>query len=141
MKDQKNKKRPLFLSLLCISAFVYAAFFAIIFLISLFNNAWLSEVLNNFLINNKVSKVSLAFILIIGLILHLAIFWGTIKIWKLKKSGIYTYLISIIVLIAYQYFIGIGNIYMTSFLILFILIIGLHFKLFKTQYNQQKVVD
>lgn len=131
MKDKNEKQRPLFLSLLCIAAFVYAAFFALIFLISLISNSWLTDVLNDFLIEDEVSNISLAMILFIGLVLHLAIFWGTLKVWKLKKAGIYTYIITLFIMIAYQYFIGIGNIYMSAFLLIFTITIVLHFKLFK----------
>lgn len=126
------RKRPLFLSLLCISAFVYAGFFTILFLIGIINNAWLTQILNDYLIDNEVNKSSMFFVIFIGLLLHIAIFWGTIKIWQLKRSGIYTYIISLFILIAYHYLIGIGNIYMTLFFLLFIIVITLHFRIIKS---------
>jgi hypothetical protein len=103
--DQQELKsvRPLFLGLFCIFSFVFSGTLSLLLLLSVFYSGWITDVINQYTLNSY-SKVQLLMIIIGGFILHATAFAGTLKMWKLKKSGYWLFSISILMITVYQLF-------------------------------------
>lgn len=122
------RKRPFFLSILCIAIFVYAGFLSLLFLFALIFNTWVTSALDEFfpektLISNHVVLISL-----IGFVLNIVAVIGALFLWRLRKMGFYFYLISNLIFIFLPFFIGYGNIYSAMILVLILIFISLFYR-------------
>ena len=124
-------KRPFFLSILCIAIFVYAGFLAALFLFALLFNIWVTVTLEGFFPEKNLITNNVILISIIGLILNIASIVGAIFLWKLRRKGFYIYLFSNLIFILLPFFIGYGNIYSSTILVIMLLLITIFYRKLK----------
>jgi hypothetical protein len=82
-------KRPVLLSLLCLTGFVYFLVLSVLLVIAVFYSGWISEVTNKYAPVRLVSPSKLLLIFLGAALLHMVSFAGLVLIWKLKKTGYY----------------------------------------------------
>lgn len=124
-------KRPFFLSILCIAIFVYAGFLAALFLFALLFNIWVTITLEGFFPEKNLITNNVILISIIGLILNIVSIVGAIFLWKLRRKGFYIYLFSNLIFILLPFFIGYGNIYSSTILVIMLLLITIFYRKLK----------
>lgn len=124
-------KRPFFLSILCIAIFVYAGFLAALFLFALLFNIWVTITLEGFFPEKNLITNNVILISIIGLILNIVSIFGAIFLWKLRRKGFYIYLFSNLIFILLPFFIGYGNIYSSTILVIMLLLITIFYRKLK----------
>lgn len=129
--EQINTSRPFLLSILCISIFVYAGFLAILFLLAIIFNQWVTNTMIDFFPEKILTNGLVLAISILGLVVNGTSVIGAMNLWKLRKVGFYLYLISSLVFILVPFLIGYGNNYSAIIQILFILLIALFLKKLK----------
>ena len=99
-----NSPRPLFLTIICLFAYVYFGIFSLFCLLALFKSGWIADVKDQYLPPGTSSKGMTIFIYSTATLLHLAAFWGVIKIWQQKRRGYLIFSVCALVLAAYQFF-------------------------------------
>lgn len=99
-------KRPFILSILCVATFVYSAFFILIFFFGLIYNSRLTAILNDFLQEKNFSRMSIFLLSFSGVLLFSLSFLGTYFMWKLKRAGLYIYIVSTVIIIIAPYLTG-----------------------------------
>ncbi len=89
-------------TVLCISAFTYNLFYIVIIAIGLVNISVLQKTFLNY-IESDTQHSHLYFYILSLLLLTLCSSFGLIKLFLLKKSGLYIYTISTLVLMIFKY--------------------------------------
>lgn len=125
---QSEIRRPFFLSIICVAIFSYSILFISLFLTSVLFNSWITNVLNDFLIEGNIQRNSLLMLSIVGIILYCLSFYGAFLIWKLKRKGFYYYLISSALIILLPYLFHFGNIISAVVLLTLILLILVYYR-------------
>ena len=122
------KPRPVFLSMLCLFAFVYFALLTILFFTCLFYSGTITRVKNLYISDDIFSGKQLLFFFIAGFLLHGIAFAGSVLIWYRRKIGYYFLALSCLILATSQFFqphIAIGT---TGVYVVMIILFGLFFK-------------
>jgi len=121
-------QRPFFLSILCVAIFSYSTLFILIFLTGVLFNSWITNVLNDFLIEGEVERNSILLFSITGIILYSLSFYGAFIIWKLKRNGFYIFLTSSFLIIFLPYLFHFGNLISGVVLLMLILLILMYYR-------------
>ena len=126
MKTDENIEvittRPFFLTLLCISLFVYSGTISILFIVSLVFKSWIDTVVTDYYSGQILTMNNLLLVRIIGLTLHTLLFISGLLIWKLKRWGLLLMAAVFAFIIISSFIFGIGNWLST---IVYIIITGL----------------
>jgi len=131
--DQKRKHkqpRPVFLSLICIFAFVFYGLLSLLFLFALFFSGWISQVRNKYLPQGTESKQMIILITAAGFLLHLASLIGSINIWYRRKSGYLILSISTLTIALFQLFSERISVFTTSVYVFIIILFGIYYRRF-----------
>lgn len=126
-----KRTRSVFLELLCIFSFVFFGIIAILFLLSVFYSGWITDVVNQYTLQNSYSKTQVLIITLGGVILHAAAFAGVIQIWNLKKSGYYLFSISTLIIAVYHLFHHNIPVSYTTLYIALVILFGLFYRKFR----------
>ncbi len=121
-------QRPFFLSILCVAIFSYSTLFILIFLTGVLFNSWITNVLNDFLIEGEVERNSILLFSITGIILYSLSFYGAFIIWKLKRNGFFIFLTSSFLIIFLPYLFHFGNLISGVVLLMLILLILMYYR-------------
>lgn len=105
----KLVRRPFFLSLLCISGFVYIGFFLLLSLLVIIFNVWSARILADYFPEYNISPIHVVFYGSLALIFYLMAFFGIVYTWKMKLAGYFTLLASLLVISIFPFFIGYGS--------------------------------
>ena len=108
-ENVKTFRRPFFLSLLCISGFVYVGFFLILFILIIVFNDWSANILADYFPEYNITPIHVVFYGILALIFYLLALFGIIYIWKMKLAGYLTLLASLLCITIFPFFIGYGS--------------------------------
>jgi hypothetical protein len=127
IEEQVVIKRPFILSLLCIVFFVHSAILAFLFLLGIFFNSWLTEVINNYIEVKTYSGSSIFFYTGIGFLLYAASFTGTWFLWQMKKKGLLVLSVSILFILLFTFFIGAGSLVNSIIYIVLLLFLSLFY--------------
>jgi len=100
----KVENRPVFLTIFCLSAFVFFAIVSVLSLAGIFYSDWITGVTNKYLPEDKYSDAEFRILFISGFLLHTMALLGTILIWRLRKSGYFFTAISCLIIASYQLF-------------------------------------
>ena len=115
------------LSLLCIVFFVHSAILAFLFLLGIFFNSWLTEVINNYVEVKTYSGSSIYFFTSIGFLLYGVSFIGTWYLWQMKKKGLLVLSVSVLFILLFTFFIGAGSVANSIIYILLLLFLALFY--------------
>ncbi|MCX6252724.1 MAG: hypothetical protein NTX61_18470 [Bacteroidetes bacterium] len=96
--------RPLFLTVICLFAFVFFGIIAILFLLSVFWSGRITEVINQYMLQEKYAHFQIILITLGGFIFHAVAFAGIILIWNLKRTGYILFAIPVLLISGYQLF-------------------------------------
>jgi hypothetical protein len=128
-KKHKHKQpRPVFLSMICVFAFVFYGLISILFLAALFSSGWISEVRNKYLPEGNESKLMIILIIAAGFLLHMISLIGIIKMWYRRKSGYLMLSISTLIIALFQLFSDRISIFTTAVYICFIVLFGIFYR-------------
>lgn len=130
-ESNQNVTRPFFLSILCISLFVYTGALSLIFLLSSLFNKWISNTLSDFFPERNIENINILLLSLVALVLSTASFFSVFLIWQLKKSGLYLFIISSLLFLLYPFIFGFGNYYSLGIMGVIILLLLLFIKKFK----------
>lgn len=108
-QSTKHSGRPFFLSALSFAFLVYAGFLTVLFLISIFSNKWLTNVLSDFLPEMILTRTNVFSFSLTGFILYGLSSLGTILILRLKRIGFYLILFSTLLIILIPHLMGFGS--------------------------------
>lgn len=126
-----KRPRPLFMELLCIFSFVFFGMITLLFLLSVFYSGWITDVVNQYTLQNSYSKTQILLITLGGFILHATAFAGAIFIWNLKKSGYYLFSISTLITAVYHLFHHNIPVSYTILYIALVILFGLFYRKFR----------
>jgi hypothetical protein len=136
--DQKKNEftgvkriRPLVLELLCIFSFIFFGMITILFLLSVFYSGWITDVVNQYTLQDRYPKTQILIITLGGFILHATAFAGAIQIWNLKRSGYYLFSISVLIIAVYHLFHHNIPVSYTSLYIALAILFGLFYRKFR----------
>jgi hypothetical protein len=130
-KHRKHKhQRPIFLTVLCLFSFVFYGMISTFLLLAFFFSGWISEVRNSYLPDRTESKGTIILIIIMGLLLHLVSFFGSIKMWYRRKSGYLMLSISTLIIALYQLFSDRISVFTTAVYIILIVLFGIYYRRF-----------
>ena len=121
------KPRPVFLSMLCLFAFVYFALLTILFFTCIFYSGTITRVKNLYISDDVYTGKQFLFFFSAGFLLHGFAFAGSILIWYRRKIGYYFLALSCLIIATCQFFqphIAIGT---TGVYIVMIILFGLFF--------------
>ncbi len=129
----EKKKKKWFFSLLLILTFLNCIIGIFVSLCLLFKIAFIEVFSTTPVIDMVIAegKASGVFYHLLKVIITIGVFWGTLKMWKLKKSGFYIYLVTqlLILVLPFVFISGLGfwYIFVNSiinliFLVLFIML-------------------
>jgi len=131
MEEETGKiPRPVFLTMLCVFAYIFYGLISLLFLAALFSSGWISEVRNKYLPEGTESKQMIILIIAAGFLLHLISFIGSIKIWYCRKSGYLMLSISSLIIALLQLLSEKISIFTTAVYICFILLFGIYYRRF-----------
>jgi hypothetical protein len=105
-----NLARPFFFSILCMVVFVYSGFFIVFFITAMIFHNWITRVLNDYLPERDIKASDVLFATITGILLYSLTFCAAILLWKQKRTGLYIYVLSSILISLIPFLFGIGNI-------------------------------
>ena len=125
---QSEIRRPFFLSIICVAIFSYSILFISLFLTGIIFNSWITNVLNDFLMEGNVQRNSILMLSIVGIILYCLSFYGAFLIWRLKRLGFFYYMISSFLIILLPYLFHFGNIISVVVLLTLILLILVYYR-------------
>ena len=125
---KKPKTRPILLSILCFILFTYSGVLIIFFLAGIINVSWITKMLNGYSQGVLYSTTEIFLYSLLGFSIFSLMFFGTIKIWSLKKYGFYIFSISNIFVIAFQVFTGNFNWVAIIISALFVLIFSFFYR-------------
>lgn len=123
-----KKQRPFFLSVLCVTIFTYSTLFVLLFLTGIIFNGWITNVLNDFLTAGKVQPNSILMLSIVGINLYSLSFYAAFLIWKLKRNGLYIFLISSFLIVFLPFLFHFGNIISAIVLLVLISLISMYYR-------------
>jgi hypothetical protein len=130
-KKRKHKQqRPVFLTMICLFAFVFYGLISLLFLLALFFSDWITEVRNNYLPDRIESKQIIILITVAGFIFHMVSLIGTINIWYRRKSGYLMLSISTLIIALFQLFSDKISVFTTAVYICFIILFGIYYRRF-----------
>jgi hypothetical protein len=129
-KHKHKQPRPVFLSVICIFAFVFYGLISLVFLFALFSSGWISEVRNKYLPDAAESKQVIILITAAGFLLHMISFIGSINIWHRRKSGYLILSVSTLAIAIFQLFTDRISIFTTAVYICFIILFGIYYRRF-----------
>lgn len=106
VKIKKIRKRPFWLSVLCICSFIGSSFGFLIALISIINPTWLSfaSQIPGYTSIKSLTIQSIALYPYIKMLLYLFSFWGALLMFKLNRKGFYIYASAQIALLIVPFF-------------------------------------
>jgi hypothetical protein len=105
-----KRTRPFFFSILCVVVFVYSGFFIVFFITAMIFHNWITRVLNDYLPERDITASDILLITITGILLYSLTFFAAILLWKQKRTGLYIYIISSILISGIPFLFGISNI-------------------------------
>lgn len=100
--DNEITKRPKLLTLICLIAFVYSGLLAVIFLTGIILSSGFSNTINTYIALYELSAMQIFLLSTVGFLLFGISFWGVWKIYHLKRSGLYIFLLAGLLLIILQ---------------------------------------
>lgn len=125
---KKAENRPVFLTILCLSTFVFFAIVSVLSLAGIFYSDWITGVTNKYLPEDKYSNAEFRILFISGFLLHAMALSGTILIWRLKRIGYYFTAISCLIIACYQLFNTTTAITSTATYVILIFLFGIFYK-------------
>jgi hypothetical protein len=129
-KRKHRQPRPVFLSVICIFAFVFYGLLSLLFLFALFSSGWISEVRNKYLPDGTESKQMIILVTASGFVLHLLSLIGSINIWYRRKSGYLILSVSTLIIALFQLFSDRISGFTTAVYICFIILFGIYYRRF-----------
>lgn len=126
-----DRKRPVLLALLCVFSFVFFGTITLLFLLSVFYSGRITDVINQYTLQDSYSKTQILIITLGGFFFHAAAFAGAIQIWNLKKSGYLLFAVSTLITAAYHLFHHNIPVYYTALYIGLVIMFGLFYKRFR----------
>lgn len=130
-KTDTSVNRPFFLSILCISLFVYTGVLSLIFLLSILFNKWISNTLSDFFPEKQIEDSNILMICMVAFVLCATSFISTFLMWKLKRTGLYLFAISSLLFLFFPFIFGFGNYYSLAILGVIIVLLFLYYRRFK----------
>ena len=106
---EKIRKRPFLLSVICIALFVYTGVLSLIFLLALVFNGWMHETVNGFFPEQEIDPMQILLIGSAGFFLNGLAFFAVLSMWRLKRYGLYLFVLSSFLVFLVPYFLGYGN--------------------------------
>lgn len=128
--ESKKENRPFFLSILCVSLFVYTGILSLIFLLSIIFYGWISNTLADFFPEREIVKTNILWLSIIAFLLSGASFYATFLMWRLKKSGLFLFILSSLAFQAFPFLFGFGNYYSLIIILVIIVLLLLYWRRF-----------
>ncbi|MBE0648879.1 MAG: hypothetical protein IH596_14000 [Bacteroidales bacterium] len=89
--DDKEWRRPLLLSVLCIFSWIYYGIMASVFLLALFYSGWITEVINQYIPDGSWSTAEVSLLFLGLFLLHGVAFAGILLLWKGRYIGYYLF--------------------------------------------------
>jgi cation transport ATPase len=131
-RRRHKQPRPVFLTYLCIFAFVFYGLISVSLFILIFFSGWIagSDFQTRFLPDWVDSKQMIILVFAVASVLHLFSLIGTVKMWNRKKSGYLMFSISTLAIALFQLFTDRISIFTTAVYILFILLFGYYYRRF-----------
>ena len=126
--DKRLAKRPKFLTLVCLIALVYNGLLTLVFLSGILLSLGLENVLTTYAELYELSSSQILIISIAGFILFGTSFWGVLKIYNLRRAGLYIFLTTGLLLVLAQLTQGLVNWYFISVYLFFTIVFLLFFK-------------
>jgi hypothetical protein len=126
--DSHLLKRPKFLTLVCLIALAYNGLLVLVFFYGVLMSLGLGQTLLTYAELYELSSLKILSVSIAGFILFGVSFWSILKIYQMRRSGFYIFLITGILLIILQVSQGFVNWYFLGVFILFSLIFSLYVK-------------
>ena len=125
------RKRPFFLTLLCLFSLVYFFSFAVLFLSGFFFSGWVSDAINLYAPVILYSKSGITLILGLFSILFILAFSGIIVMWNMRRYGYYIFGISALLLASLQLFHPRISLSGPVVFIVLLILFGLYFRRFR----------
>lgn len=127
----ENKKRSFFLSVLCMSLFVYTGMLSLIFLFAVVFSEWFSITLTDFFPDRSIDKKEILLLSGVALVLNSIGVYASVLIWNLKKTGLYLFSLSSLLFLLLPFFFGYGSIYSLGILTFILILLFLHYRRFQ----------
>jgi hypothetical protein len=127
-KHRHKQGRPVFLSVICIFAFVFYGLISLLFLFALFSSGWISEVRNKYLPEGTETKQMIILITAGGFLLHIISLFGSIYIWNRRKSGYLLLSVSSLIIALFQLFSDKISVFNTAVYIFIIVLFGIYYR-------------
>jgi len=126
-----EQKRPFLLSILCTAVFVYSVFFAILFIAGLIFREWVTNLLNDYLLNRQYDTNSVILFSLSGIFLYGLSFASALLMWRLNRIGLFLYIFTTLLLVIIPYFIGFGNLINVAVFSILIILFSAFYRRFK----------
>jgi len=97
-----RKKRPVFLTILCLFSFVYFFLWSALFLLATVYSGSVTEVVNRYAPEGAFSRTHILLIFLSGFIFHAMAFTGAILIWRLRRLGYFLLGAACLIIGSYQ---------------------------------------
>jgi hypothetical protein len=118
----ESSKRPFFLTLVAIFAFIFIGFYLLFNLVALFNSGWIAKVNKQYLQGDDAPPILTTLEYTVGVFLHLAALVGLYLMWKLKRKGYLVFSGAVLIISSIQLFTN-GAPVMTTFVNIALLIL------------------
>ena len=126
-ENDSELKRPLFFSVLCLVTLLYNGIIILFLLSTLIFSDFLTSIINQYYPKSQ-SFITVAIIILSGIIIYSTSFIGVLRMRKLKKNGFYLFLSTNLLIILIKVFLDVFTFY---HIIINILLILLFFSLKK----------
>ncbi|MCB2219814.1 MAG: hypothetical protein KQI35_05405 [Bacteroidetes bacterium] len=124
----KRIPRPFLLTILCIAFMVFSVFLSILFLLAIFQNNWITDVLTDYFPERAVSPSFVLFFSLAGFVTYSSATIGAILMLKMRKIGFYIYLLSTLIIIMVPHLMSYGNWYASGIFISMAILFALYFR-------------
>ncbi len=118
--------RPLGLSILLIFSFVFNGFVTLLLLAGLLYSRILKNVIEQYYQEFSLTDFSAIVILVVASLLFASAFFGSLKMWKMRKTGFYIYAGSYVVILATMILLGSYDFLNMAIAVVLIIIFGLY---------------
>jgi hypothetical protein len=129
--ESPARKRPFFLTALCLASFIFFGLISLLLLVSLLYSGSFRNLINTYVTGAPVSFVGVFFVLLLMCLLTAAAFTGTLLMWRLKRKGFFIFGIPVLAIASYQLVRNEVPVLSTAILIFFLVSFGIFYKYYR----------
>lgn len=119
-KEKTSRTRPFFLAVLVMALLVHTATLAIVFLLAVIFNGWITNTVNEYFPEQTITRTNIVLVNLSGFLLNSLSFSGAYSLWHMKRWGLYLFAVTSILFLLLPFMLGYGN--YTSLIILGVVI-------------------